>query len=219
MSLERNIINECTDECYQVSLNSSNKHPILDLIVLIGKSIQANNFTHIIYNSNDSNFETPFIDFFFFSQNEVLNENGKKLYELLKEGESEKTLNLCRDIIIPWPWNRGRLEDSLVNIGDKRKWGSWKQDYSNHYTILLLPIGITLVNGGNHSITAGIAQGEGVIKPNYVYDISSLYQYIYTDGKYYYRKHDNSILGRVNSFEFAAIFEIGRLMKEKSLSF
>jgi sulfite reductase beta subunit-like hemoprotein len=80
-------------------------------------------------------------------------------------------------------------------------------------------MGIGWVHGGNHSIATGIVQGEGEITPDSVYDISEVYQYVYTDGEYYITKEDNGVISDVPNVEFAAIFEIGRLMNERSICF
>jgi hypothetical protein len=57
------------------------------------------------------------------------------------------------------------------------------------------------------------------MKPSYIYDISGLYGYLECDGINFIRKEDKQILSPVINLEFAAIFEIGRLMCEKSISF
>lgn len=81
---------------------------------------------------------------------------------------------------------------------------------------LWLPMGIAWVRGGNHSISTGIIQGSGIIQPTGIVDISNIFNHIYTDGMNYYRKSDHQIISQVKNIEFAAIFEIGRIMKEKS---
>ena len=80
-------------------------------------------------------------------------------------------------------------------------------------------MGIAWVYGGNHSISVGIIQGKGSIKPKAVYDISDVYNYVHCDGINYYRKEDGFIISSVKNAEIAAIFEIGRLMEENSISF
>lgn len=72
---------------------------------------------------------------------------------------------------------------------------------------------------GHHSITAGIAKGEGELYPTSVYDISPIYDHVYTDGRYYYRTHDHSIISEVHFVECAAIFEIGRIMAAQKIIF
>ena len=81
-----------------------------------------------------------------------------------------------------------------------------------------LPIGIAWVYGGNHSITVGIVQG-GELEPNYYSDISKVYKYIKCDGESFIDINSGRSLCEVKSPEFAAIFEIGRMMVDNNISF
>lgn len=75
------------------------------------------------------------------------------------------------------------------------------------------------MHGGNHSIASGILQSEGEIKPTSVYDISSVFELVKFDGNYFIRIEDGKrISNKVVDFEFACIFEVGRLIFEKGLS-
>ena len=65
-------------------------------------------------------------------------------------------------------------------------------------------MGIGWVHGGNHSITAGILQAKGRIKPEIAYDISAVYKHVVCDGIAFRRSHDNSIIGPVSDLEIAA---------------
>ena len=89
---------------------------------------------------------------------------------------------------MPWPWEKNRLVSSISSIGKGRLWGEWQQDNLNHLVELWLPMGIAWVHGGNHSIATGIIQGHGQIKPEYIYDISEIYNFVYCDGLFYRRK-------------------------------
>lgn len=48
---------------------------------------------------------------------------------------------------------------------------------------------------------------------------SAVYDYVDCDGVNYYRKEDGFIISPVKNAEIAAIFEIGRLMKENSITY
>lgn len=97
---------------------------------------------------------------------------------------------------------------------EDRKWGEWKYDNTNHHIITWQPIGISFVEGGNHSITSGVLKGKGKLKSKYLLNLSKIYQKVFCDGEYYYflengRKLKLSKVGNIN---FAIIFEIGRLL-------
>jgi hypothetical protein len=193
------------------------RHPIFDFIKLAGLRLQTHYITNLLYAIEGK--RLPNIDYWhmmFSNSNSI--EDGKMLYDfLLDMPNDDMIVCLKKDLVLPWPWNQGRLLNSLVNIGEGRNWGEWKEDSLNHNVEMWLPMRIAFVSGGNHSLSTGILQGEGTIKPNYVMDISPLYKVMYTDGVNYYRMKDKSILGPVLNVEFAVIFEIGRLMVSNDL--
>jgi hypothetical protein len=127
-------------------------------------------------------------------------------------------LQLNRDIILPWPWHRERLIRSLSSLGRKRAWGRWKQDEMNHHVHVWLPWGIAFVAGGNHSIAAGIIEGEGKVVPTEVHDMSAIFRLVECDGMHFIDKRDGRRISLVNDARTAAVFEIGRLMRKFKVS-
>lgn len=129
-------------------------------------------------------------------------------------------LQLSRDIVLPCAWSYAGYINALATIGstkqpenaDRRYQGCWRQD-QNHRVDLWLPWGIGFVNGGNHSITAGILAGEGEIKPDTVYDMSFLLDELQCDGVHFIDTQTGTHLGAVLDWRTAAVFEIGRLMR------
>jgi hypothetical protein len=146
-----------------------------------------------------------------------LTRNGQRLDDLKREVPAPRSLSLASDLIFPWPWNAGRIINAFSNLRPGGEWGRWQQDL-NHCIELWLPIGIGWVHGGNHSITAGILNGEGEIQPEITYDISRVYKHVICDGVKYYRKYGKAI-GVVPDFEMAAVFEIGRLIMKHKVPF
>ncbi|MGY2258000.1 DUF6710 family protein [Pseudomonas sp. SDO55104_S430] len=141
-------------------------------------------------------------------------------------GSEAFSLRLSRDIVLPWAWDFGRYVDALATIGSDKeivcenKWsrvsqGPWRQD-NNHQVELWLPWGIGFVNGGNHSITAGILAGEGEITPEYVFDMSYLFEEINCDGRFFSDRTGQ--LTPVEDVRRAAVFEIGRMMHDLNFS-
>ncbi|MHC8334145.1 DUF6710 family protein [Pseudomonas sp. LB3P25] len=134
------------------------------------------------------------------------------------------SLRLSRDTVLPWAWNVDRYISALATIGSSKtiedgpKWnnahqGAWRQD-DNHQVELWLPWGIGFVHGGNHSITAGILAGEGEITPDYVYDMTYLLDDLHCDGKHYFDTRTGKRAAAVTDVRKAAVFEIGRIMRE-----
>ncbi len=122
-------------------------------------------------------------------------------------------VNLAKDTILPWPWNRQRIASALAHIGPGKSLGKWRQDL-NHQVMLWLPWGISFVGGGNHSITAGIVAGDGEITPGEVRDMSELLDLVECDGRYYRETSSRKTIAAVEDERIAAVFEIGRLMKQ-----
>lgn len=194
------------------------ENPLIDVIRVLGKKLQTEYLTYLLLNKEEKREESIDSRKIMVDEFKPINNNGLNLKQLMKKVQNDKKVYLNKDVILPWAWNRKRLIDCISGIGEGRDSDKWKQD-NNHTTELWLPIGVTWVSSGNHSISTGIIQGDGVITPTEIYDISPIYDYIYCDGSDYRYKHDNSIFQSVNNIEFAAIFEIGRLMIKNNISF
>lgn len=124
---------------------------------------------------------------------------------------------MATDLILPWPWARDRLAGALCNIGTGRPWGPWRAD-ENHSLLLWLPLGIAWVNGGNHSLAAGIARGEGRVTAEETWDMRAVYDHVACDGRRFARRHDGAYLGLVRDPFAAALFEIGRRMVDHGVT-
>ncbi len=153
-----------------------------------------------------------------FSDLVPLTRDGRRLDDLKQRVRSLGSLRLGIDLLLPWPWNAGRIINCLSNLRPEGQWGKWRQD-KNHCIELWLPLGIGWVHGGNHSLTVGILQGKGRVRPEVTYDISEVHKHVTCDGVAYVRKHDGSVIGPVPDLEMAAVFEIGRLMHKHRVTF
>jgi hypothetical protein len=120
-------------------------------------------------------------------------------------------VRLASDVILPTTWRRSSYVSALATIGEGRPQGAWAQD-SNHGVSVWLPWRIAFVTGGNHSITAGILGGEGIVTATEVIDVSSIFDLVECDGKEYKRKETGEIVAEVSDYRRAAVFEIGRLI-------
>ncbi len=199
------------------------EHPILDFIRIIGRRLQSDYMGYLLYSGKSRNnfSDLDARNVLFDISDSILDENNNyiKIDKLIEiKYDNKPTINLSRDLVLPWPWHRTRIKDSILNIGEGRPWGKWKQDYYNHWLNVWLPMGIAWVGGGNHSITVGIVQG-GELEPEYCSDISKLYKYIKCDGEDFIDINSGRSLNKVKSPEFAAIFEIGRMMVDSNISF
>lgn len=191
---------------------------LIDLVRLLGRGLQAHRLSLALKAHGDVD-DLPGVSYeqVWFSEVEPITPEGESLFSLQGRRirvDQKHVVRLGRDLVLPLAWKRERLLDSLRCIGPERLWGPWKQDPYNHRVELWLPMRVAWVCGGNHSITAGIARGEGEIETRSVYDFAEMYEHVECDGKSFKRKHDGKVLSRVKSVEWAAIFEIGRLLVE-----
>lgn len=90
---------------------------------------------------------------------------------------------------------------------------------NNHFSTLLLPLGLTMIYNGNHSTACGIIKGEGSIEVKEVVDISCNCHDFYFDGTYICRNSDNSKVYEVKQFECGVLFELSRMIRNSGIHF
>jgi len=99
----------------------------------------------------------------------------------------------------------------------------WEQKETIHGISVYLPIGVSITYNGNHSIASGMLKRDGgkirINDMSNVFDISPLIDYMYFDGVNYNRKKDETTLFEAGSFEFGCIFELGRIIMDRRISF
>jgi len=186
-----------------------NDHAIRNLIVTLGKPIQSDFILGVCEEGQDARPNLTPSEFFF---DDIVYSYS---YEDLKATEQSKhdfPLSLTDDLVLPWPWSYNRYIDAVNNYSTKQG-KPWQQDTGNHYVSLWLPWRIGFVEGGNHSITAGIMAREGQLIPEHVYDMSFLFDRIRTDGLDWYLNEKK--IQPVKRYQTAAIFELGRKLTEK----
>lgn len=136
-------------------------------------------------------------------------------------------LHLGRDLILPCPWKPDRLERALALIDSRRDdddpaireridTGPWNQKKDNHQVRLWLPWRIGFVINGHHSIATGIITGKGSLVPEQVHDMSFLLDEFACDGRSYTDRSTGRPIAPVTDVRRAAVFEIGRLIRERT---
>ncbi|VDN46683.1 conserved protein of unknown function [Petrocella atlantisensis] len=193
-------------------------HPIFNFIRLLGRSTQTEYLQSLFIEGKGPKQVKEDI---FINVMETINIGGKevKIFDLIERIDHKGSLKLGRDLILPWPWNYNRYCSALCNFGSELHSKEWKEDKINHCIELWLPVGVAFVHGGNHSITAGIIQAEGEVTPYQCVKMDKYYDYIYTDGVYYREIQSCEKISKVESLEFAAIYEIGRLILKNDIKF
>lgn len=131
--------------------------------------------------------------------------------ELYRQDKPVVSVSLARDVVLTTPWHRSRYESALTNIGEGKPCGSWRVD-SNHSLALCWPWRISFVVGGNHSIAAGILDGDGEMTATEVFDFSPVLHRVYCNGKEYRTISGDDLIAAVDDPRKAAVYEIGRIM-------
>jgi len=191
------------------------------LVRMVAKSLQMRLLPEVSYNLK---YALDAINLFSFlgKKNEVITPDNQTIDDLTIRiyGEDNKKakylLQLKRDPIFAKPQNKDNLISSLVSYGYGRRNGAWQED-PNHRVSLLLPFGVGIVIGGNHSIAAGIINGEGELTTDEVIDLSQLYEYIEYDGVNMLRKHNKKQFFKPQAEELGILFDLGRLMLKNNV--
>ena len=198
-----NCAKKISSEDIKLLINSLAKKKQLELI----GSISAANNSHFNHARKGE-------DLFFNIYDEL--PNGKLINSLFNELDAkDKKVDLKTDMVFAWPWERKRLSTCSTYIGRENAWGEWKEDPLNHFIILWEPFGFSWVKGGNHSISIGVLREGGKLSPREYYDVSPLFDHIYTDGLNYYFKETDKAFSKVYEYDFALIFELGRIMHSR----
>ena len=207
------------DKVLKIAAEIATKNPaaLKDFMKLLGRKYQSECLCKAVSALNEHKVSNLEPSLAWFDTRMELNADNHNLHDVIKKVDVDVELNLATDLVMPWPWNMDRVVNNLSYIGGGESRTPWRQD-NNHRTQLWLPFGIAWVYGGNHSMMSGIVQGQGVIKPEEVYDASPLFKYVKFDGINFIRLDTGNVIGKPADFEFACIFEVGRFMHEKGIS-
>lgn len=126
-------------------------------------------------------------------------------------------IKLGKDPVLAFPWSKERLENSLIKYGTESH--TWEEFPFNHDVHLCIPLGLSLVMGGNHSITSGIFKVVGEVSVKELYDISKLYDYVEFNGVDFVHKDSKKSIYTCKFSELGYLFEIGRVIRNKGVVF
>lgn len=207
-------------------LAKTDRHALPSLARLIAQPLQAEFAGEVLrWPAHQCSLDND-VDRLFFRDGLAITTDGKSLFDLRRSFDEVPDaarkqrfwLQLGRDAVIPAPWHRGRLVDCLSSIGRARKNGGWEAD-QNHRVALLLPFGLGVVHGGNHSIATGICNGEGRLISIETLDFTPAYDHVRYDGLAFRRVCDGEVLSQPKFEEPGMLFELGRKMNELGVAY
>lgn len=174
---------------------------ILDYVMeIIKKDIQYDLLTTILY---DKDF-TKQIRFIF--PYNYYDEQGNEC-NIVNKKKTKKRIDLSTDCVIVLPWCRERMVSQAKNIGNN----NFTYYPSNHLAYYFTYIDLCYVYNGTHSIASGIGHRKGYIEAT-IYDISKLFDHVYTDGVHWYNSHNNKKYSiDLVDFRIGIIYEIAKI--------
>ncbi|WP_196607220.1 DUF6710 family protein [Pectinatus frisingensis] len=149
-----------------------------------------------------------------------------------------KPCNLCMEIkttpIITCVWNHKRIIEQLSKIGKNNKNpfnGESEESAQNITATLLTPLGLVLVNNGNHSVNSALVQNEGRITVKYIIDMATSFKRYKFDGEnYIYIGNDKEkVSKKINdghlknnsepfTYTMGLLFEIARILSKNNIN-
>lgn len=190
-------------------------HPIYRYINAIGSSVLQKLLMQLFTGQEVDRVDTLFFDLCRY----IKSKNKTYVNDCATIEDNEKiTISLKDNLVIPVAWNISRFETTITAIGTDCG-NPFEFQRLNHMSMLFLPIGITIVHNGNHSILSGILKREGVIYPTEMVNLAPQYEKIKFDGTYYRDIESDQIIQKVSNFELGAIYEIGRLIIKNDITY
>ena len=200
-------------EDFKKLVNEGKKESVRSVIKFMANSIQSELLTKCMY--NDRNYQE--IDYMRAILNSFLLDLSFDFWQ---------KCNICLKVqntpIISCVWNHSRMIDGLIGLGEinKNPFNGISFAY-NIQAVLIEPLGLVVVDNGNHSVNVAIVYDEGEIIVNTVIDISEVLERYRFDGKKYVSVETNKIVNIENlknnsepfTYTFGLLFEMARVLK------
>jgi hypothetical protein len=194
---------EFAQQIYEEEKTKEDQILILDYILsVVREDLKYDILTDIFYREEwfdrELRIQLPFPYYYY-------NKEGIRLS--IYEADAEvKEVDLAKECVLVFPWHREKMRESIKNIGRNE----FVYQKTNHKAYYFSPINICFVYNGMHSIAAGVGFKRGYIEAD-EYDVSKLYDHVYTDGLCWYNSHNNQKLDDLLDFRIGIIYEISRM--------
>ena len=200
-------------EDFKKLVDEGKKESVRSVIKFMANSIQSELFTKCMY--NDRNYQG--IGYMRAILNSFLLDLSFDFWQ-----KCNIHLKVQNTPIISCFWNHSRMIDGLMGLGEinKNPFNGISFAYNIH-AFLIEPLGLVVVDNGNHSVNAAIVYNEGEIIVNTVIDISEVLEKYRFDGKKYVNIETNKKVNIKNlknnsesfTYTFGLLFEMARVLK------
>ena len=201
-------------EDFKKLVDEGKKESVRSVIKFMANSIQSELFTKCMY--NDRNYQG--IGYMRAILNSFLLDLSFDFWQ-----KCNIHLKVQNTPIISCVWNHSRMIDGLMGLGEinKNPFNGISFAYNIH-AFLIEPLGLVVVDNGNHSVNAAIVYNEGEIIVNTVIDISEVLEKYRFDGKKYVNIETNKKVNIKNlknnsesfTYTFGLLFEMARVLKD-----
>lgn len=182
----------------KLSSNEDKRLYLESLIKIVKMDLQQEHLAWFLYGNRDK--AGGYSTFYF--PTECKDNNGNNIN--IRSSTQKKQLDLKKECVLVRPWEDSRL------LGHIKRESDFKYDDMNHKGNYYRGLDITVIYNGLHSITDCILnRDKGSIIVDELY-CDEFFDFIYTDGEYWYNSYDNSVISVVIDFRIAILFEFNK---------
>lgn len=185
---------------------NDSKIRIIDFVMeVVREDLKTDLLSSILYRRrHDAKWINPLMPSNFYDEvgNKIM------LQDSQTQGSAVKEVDLSVDCILAVPWHFISYVDAIRTIGTNE----FVND-SNHRACYFKELELSCVNGGNHSIGAGVVYKKGRVKAKEI-SIKEMFPHVYTNGFHWFNQHTKEKLAKVLDFRISLLYELAKMKEE-----
>lgn len=138
-----------------------------------------------------------------------LTSTGLTFSELVKEQPNSEEVKLDSGLLLTSPWDEERYRRALLRSGPEWRSSTFSPQRDQDSS-LYLPWRLVQVDNGNHSAASGWLWGDGILKPEKVYDYGPALELIDISPDGVVRQEDGFLIGSTTEWPILALLGIGK---------
>jgi len=125
MKLSKSVLDQAKDfKKSNKSLNEENEHPLIDVVRLIGRQLQSQYLTNLLYQRGEALIPNLYPEEVLFDLSARISKDGTTFEDVMSHLKTEKVISLNRDLILPWSCKKSRRVTCIAQIGEGRNLGA-----------------------------------------------------------------------------------------------